>query len=86
MIDEILGCPFVGMVSDPHVNDGKPLPAYELPEETVDDWNHTRFALCERVLKDRLHRQPTKAETLAEMDRNAAEARRLITESRCTHD
>lgn len=81
MINEMFGCPFVGMVSDPHVNGGKPLSVYELSEETVDSWNRKRFTLCEHTLKAKLHRTPTKQEVYAEMDRNAAEARRLIAES-----
>lgn len=72
----------IGFVSCPEIFDGKPLPCYE-SDDTLDSWNHQRFTLCEHTLKGQLHRQPTEVETLAEMDRNAAEARRLLTESRC---
>ena len=82
---EIPGCCFVGYIANEQTG-GKLVPLYEPKQptdgrpsiNTQEGWNLHRWESAERLLQKRTGRNPTGAEIQAELDRQAAEAKRLI--------
>lgn len=82
---EIPGCCFVGYIANEQTG-GKLVPLYEPKQptdgrpsiNTLEGWNLLRWESAERLLQKRTGRNPTGAEIQAELDRQAAEAKRLI--------
>lgn len=82
---EIPGCCFVGYIANEQTG-GKLVPLYEPKQptdgrpsiNTLEGWNLHRWESAERKLLMETGRQPTNAEIQAELDRQAAEAKRLI--------
>ena len=82
---EIPGCCFVGYIANEQTG-GKLVPLYEPKQptdgrpsiNTLEGWNLLRWESAERLLLMETGRQPTNAEIQAELDRQAAEAKRLI--------
>lgn len=82
---EIPGCCFVGYIANEQTG-GKLVPLYEPKQptdgrpsiNTLEGWNLLRWESAERKLLMETGRQPTNAEIQAELDRQAAEAKRLI--------
>lgn len=82
---EIPGCCFVGYIANERTG-GKLVPLYEPKKptngrpsiNTLEGWNLLRWESAERLLQKRTGRTPTGAEIQAELDRQAAEAKRLI--------
>lgn len=82
---EIPGCCFVGYIANEQTG-GKLVPLYEPKQptdgrpsiNTLEGWNLHRWKSAERLLQKRTGRNPTGAEIQTELDRQAAEAKRLI--------
>lgn len=82
---EVPGCCFVGYICNKHTG-YRTVPLYEpkAPTDgrpsinTLEGWNLHRWKSAERKLLMETGRQPTDAEIQAELDRQAAEAKRLI--------
>lgn len=84
-VPEIPGCCFVGYIANEQAG-GKLVPLYEPKQltdgrpsiNTLEGWNLLRWESAERLLQKRTGRNPTGAEIQAELDHQAAEAKRLI--------
>lgn len=84
-VPEIPGCCFVGDIANEQTG-GKLVPLYEPKQptdgrpsiNTLEGWNLLRWESTERLLQKRTSRNPTSTEIQAELDHQAAEAKRLI--------
>ena len=84
---EIPGCCFVGYIANEQTG-GKLVPLYEPKQptngrpsiNTLEGWNFFYRNAVEKQLQKQFGRKPTGAEIQDEMNRQAAEAKRLIAE------